>query len=60
MEVLDRTAEANALKELEMRNNSYPNPTAAVPCAQGQTTNDLSSARLSVTEHTTHQLKQKL
>jgi hypothetical protein len=55
--VLDRTAEANALKELEMRNNSYPNPTAAVLGAQGQTTNDLTSAHPSVTEHTTHQLK---
>lgn len=55
--LLDRTAEAEAQKELEMKIRSYPNPTAASLAAQGQTTNDLMSARPSVTEHTTHQLK---
>jgi hypothetical protein len=59
-EVLDRTAAAEAQKELEMRDGSYLNPTAAPLAAQGQTTNDLMGARPSVTEHTTHQLKSKL
>lgn len=54
--LLDRTAEAKAQKELELRNSAYPNPPAALG-GQGQTTNDLMVARPSVTEHTTHQLK---
>jgi hypothetical protein len=55
--LLDRTAEAKAQKELEMRNSSYTSPTAAPLAAQSQTTNDLMGSRPSVTEHTTHQLK---
>ena len=55
--LLDRTAEAKAQKELEMRNGSYTSPTAAPLAAQSQTTNDLMGSRPSVTEHTTHQLK---
>src|SRR6267378_2230759 len=54
--LLDRTAEAEAQRELEMRIGSYPNPSAASLAAPAQTTNDLLSARPSVTEHTTHQL----
>ncbi len=54
--MLNRTAEAKAQKELELRNGAYPNPPAALG-GQGQTTNDLMIARPSVTEHTTHQLK---
>jgi hypothetical protein len=55
--LLDRTAEAKAQKELEMRNGSYTSPTFAPLAAQSQTTNDLMGSRPSVTEHTTHQLK---
>lgn len=55
--LLDRTAEAKAQKELEIRNGAYSNPPAAALGEQGQTTNDLRAARPSVTEHTTHQLK---
>jgi hypothetical protein len=55
--LLDRTAEAKAQKELEMRNGSYSSPTATPLAAQSQTTNDLMGSRPSVTEHTTHQLK---
>ncbi|MEO7971499.1 MAG: zinc ribbon domain-containing protein [bacterium] len=54
--LVDRTAEANAQKELEMRNGAYANPPAAL-AGQGQTTNDLMVGRPSVTEHTTHHLK---
>ena len=56
--LLDRTAAAKAQKELEMKNGSFQNPIAVSLSAQGQTTNDLIAARPSVTEHTTHQLKQ--
>ena len=56
--LLDRTAAAKAQKELEAKNGSYQNPIAASLGGQSQTTNDLISARPSVTEHTTHQLKQ--
>lgn len=55
--LLDRTGEAKAQKELEMRNGAYANPTSAALGGQGQTTNDLMIARPSVTEHTTHRLK---
>jgi len=55
--LFDRTAEAKAQKELEMKSGSYSIPTAAALGGQGQTTNDLMAARPSVTEHTTHQLK---
>ncbi|MEP6741601.1 MAG: hypothetical protein ABJB61_03810 [bacterium] len=55
--MLDLTEEAKTQKELEMHYGSY-----AIPAAQlaqpGQTTNELLEARPSVTEHTTHQLKQ--
>ncbi len=56
--LLDRTAEANAQKELEMRNGAYANPPAAL-AGQGQNTNDLMVGRPSVTEHTTHHLKRE-
>jgi len=56
--LVDRTGEAKAQKELEMRNGAYANPPAALG-GQGQTTNDLMTARPSVTEHTTHQLKRE-
>lgn len=56
--VLDRTAEAEAQKELEMRNGAYANSPPAL-VGQGQTTNDLMIARPSVTEHTTHHLKRE-
>jgi hypothetical protein len=55
--LLDRTEEAKAQKELELRNGAYANPPAAALGGQAQTTNDLKIARPSVTEHTTHQLK---
>ena len=55
--LVDRTEEAEAQRQLEMRIGSYyPNPSAAPLGPQGQTTNDLMSERPSVTEHTTHQL----
>jgi F0F1-type ATP synthase assembly protein I len=57
--LLDRTGEAKAQQELEMRNGAYANPPAAPLGGQGQTTNDLMIARPSVTEHTTHQLKRE-
>jgi hypothetical protein len=57
--LLDRTAEADAQKELELRNDAYPNPTPAALGSEGHTTNDLIRARPSVTEHTTHQLKRE-
>jgi hypothetical protein len=55
--ILDRSAEGKAQKELEMMNDGYSNPPVGALGAQGQTTNDLMMARPSVTEHTTHQLK---
>jgi hypothetical protein len=54
--MLDRTGEAKAQKELELRKAAYPSPPPALG-EQAQTANDLMSARPSVTEHTTHQLK---
>jgi len=53
--LLDRTADANALRELELRNGSYTDTPPALT-GQGQTANNLIGARPSVTEHTTHQL----
>jgi hypothetical protein len=55
----DRTAAAKTQKELEASNAAFANPTAGALGGQGQTTNDLMSARPSVTEHTTHQLKRE-
>jgi len=54
--MLDRSAEGKAQKELEMMNDAYSNPAVGALGAQSQTTNDLMMARPSVTEHTTHQL----
>jgi hypothetical protein len=55
--LVDRTEEAKAQKELEMRNSAFANPPAAALGGQAQTTNDLMVARPSVTEHTTQHLK---
>ena len=57
--LVDRTGEAKAQKELEAMNSSYASATGAALGGQGQTTNDLVSARSSITEHTTHQLKRE-
>ncbi len=54
--VLDRTAEAKAQKELEKLSGSYLIPAADQLAQPTQATNEL-LARPSVTEHTTHQLK---